>query len=49
MNDMKSIFIEGENRLVSWKANLLSVAIVMEKARNSGYVKRLRNLIPYIY
>ncbi|GEM_PF-2183863 len=46
MKDMKSLFIEGENCLVLWKTNLLSLGIVMEKARNSGYVKRLRKLNP---
>jgi IS4 transposase len=37
---------EGEKNLGSWQADLLSMDIVMEKARNSGYVKRLRKLNP---
>ena len=43
---MKSRNINGENRLAMWQKNLLSMNIVMEKARSSGYVKRLRKLNP---
>jgi len=43
---MKSRQIIGGNRLATWQKKLLSADIVMEKARNSGYVKRLRKLNP---
>jgi len=46
MKGMKSRQINGENRLATWQKNLLSMSIVMEKARSSGYVKRLRKLNP---
>jgi len=46
MKGMKSRQINGEIRLATWQKNLLSASIVMEKARSSGYVKRLRKLNP---
>lgn len=46
MKGMKSRLKSGENRLATWQANLLSADIVIEKARDSGFVKRLRKLNP---
>jgi len=46
MKEVESRSKNGENCLSMWQANLFSADIVMEKARNSGFVKRLRKLNP---
>jgi len=43
---MNPPLIDDKNHLPTWQAKLFPMGIIMEKARNSGYVKRLRKLNP---
>ena len=43
---MPPSLIDGTNHLQQWQADLLDWALIIEKARESGFVKRMRKLNP---